>query len=262
MASSNRSRVRKHLGNTPSSSNCQVGKHALTSTLSCSSSWTGRKLSSPSIDSHLTNNAQDTGSSDEDLLSAMPLLLPSANGTREYITAYAPSSFYHLGKIPSLSGQEISDAIGRAERAQHGWAQSSWHRRRRVLRSLLVWCEREAEQIARVASRDTGKTRTYPETSLRNNALTTLCCLRSGGRRVWRNFDNVREAAMDDSQRGTGAQTRSFTWYELAPGAQEKSRPLRAAGSCSCHRFLELPSTQYVSCALLHVRSVLLTRRS
>ncbi|GAA5827611.1 hypothetical protein JCM11251_001757 [Rhodosporidiobolus azoricus] len=109
------------------------------------SSWTSRTLPSPSIHSHLAD----------------PTLLPSDADTsskRSYITAYAPASAKHLATIPSLNEHEIRERIGRAEAAQKRWRNSSWARRRRVLRSLLEWCVREQEALARFASRDSGKT--------------------------------------------------------------------------------------------------------
>lgn len=64
----------------------------------------------------------------------------------------------HLGTIPSLQPDEIRSRISRAVTAQQGWRASSWARRRRVLRSLLEWTVDEAETLAKIASRDSGKT--------------------------------------------------------------------------------------------------------
>ncbi|GAA5880462.1 hypothetical protein JCM8547_007900 [Rhodosporidiobolus lusitaniae] len=108
------------------------------------SSWSSRVLPSPSLNSHLSD----------------PSLLPSDadSSKRSYITAYAPASAQRLATIPSLNGDEIRERIRRAEVAQTGWRNSSWARRRSVMRSLLEWCVRESESLAKIASRDSGKT--------------------------------------------------------------------------------------------------------
>ncbi|BGP51561.1 Meiotic Sister-Chromatid recombination aldehyde dehydrogenase [Rhodotorula kratochvilovae] len=112
-----------------------------------SSTWSSRILSSPSIHSHR---------SDPSLLPASPDSL--ADPSRSYITCYAPASAQHLATIPALNGAEIRERVGRAVQAQKGWRDSSWARRRRVLRSLLEWTVNEAEALSKVASRDSGKT--------------------------------------------------------------------------------------------------------
>lgn len=54
--------------------------------------------------------------------------------------------------------EEIRDRVGKAVLAQRAWRLSSWTRRKRVLRSLLEWTVDEAETLAKIASRDSGKT--------------------------------------------------------------------------------------------------------
>ena len=110
------------------------------------STWSSQVILNPSIHSHLQT----------------PSLLPSTNSTdskRSYITAYAPASAQHLATIPSASRDDISGKIGRAVEAQKGWRNSSWARRRRVLRTLLEFTVREMEALSKMASRDSGKTR-------------------------------------------------------------------------------------------------------
>ncbi|GAA5824733.1 hypothetical protein JCM5353_004423 [Sporobolomyces roseus] len=109
------------------------------------SSWTSQVITNPSIHSHLET----------------PSLLPSTASTdskRSYITAYAPASAQHLATIPSASREDIAQKIGRAVEAQKGWRNSSWARRRRVLRTLLEFTVREMEALSKMASRDSGKT--------------------------------------------------------------------------------------------------------
>ncbi|KDE04182.1 hypothetical protein MVLG_05345 [Microbotryum lychnidis-dioicae p1A1 Lamole] len=109
-------------------------------------SWKPAKvLSSASIDSHQSD----------------PSLVPTTEHTsqeRTYITCYAPASGAHLSTVPSTTAAEIDEAILKAENTQREWRTSSWSRRRRLMRTLLRWCTVEMEGIARVASRDTGKT--------------------------------------------------------------------------------------------------------
>ena len=56
-----------------------------------------------------------------------------------------------------MTAEQIRDRVGRAVSAQKGF-RSDWTRRRRVLRSLLEWTVDEAETLAKIASRDSGKT--------------------------------------------------------------------------------------------------------
>ncbi|SCV72987.1 BQ2448_6912 [Microbotryum intermedium] len=114
-----------------------------------SPSWTPTKvLSHASIASHLSD----------------PSLLPSrdqgskTHQGRKYITCYAPASGAHLSTLPATTSAEIDEAITRAEKAQKEWKTSAWSRRRKVMRSLLRWCTQDMQAIARIASRDTGKT--------------------------------------------------------------------------------------------------------
>lgn len=110
--------------------------------------WRSKALANPSIHSHLT---------DPSLLPATPSTTPD----RSYITAYAPASGHFIRTIPSATKLEIEQAITRADMAQYRWRESSFADRRKVMRSLLKWCVDDMEAIARVASRDTGKTREF-----------------------------------------------------------------------------------------------------
>jgi acyl-CoA reductase-like NAD-dependent aldehyde dehydrogenase len=111
----------------------------------CRSSWKGQLLDKPSLNAH---------KDDPKLLSGRAASSSSAS----YITCYAPASAQLLDVVPSLTAQEIRDRIGRAVSAQKGFRHSDWTRRRRVLRSLLEWTVDEAEPLAKIASRDSGKT--------------------------------------------------------------------------------------------------------
>jgi acyl-CoA reductase-like NAD-dependent aldehyde dehydrogenase len=55
--------------------------------------------------------------------------------------------------------QDIERKIDNAETAQAEWRESSFADRKRVIRSLKKWLVDNQEACARVACRDTGKTR-------------------------------------------------------------------------------------------------------
>ena len=56
------------------------------------------------------------------------------------------------------SPTEITKKIEDAYNAQKTWANTSFHDRRRVMRSLKKWLVDNQETCAKVACRDTGKT--------------------------------------------------------------------------------------------------------
>ncbi|KAI0800757.1 meiotic sister-chromatid recombination aldehyde dehydrogenase [Fomes fomentarius] len=105
--------------------------------------WTAQKLPEPSLEAHLNTDG---------LLPAFPL------PDRKYITAYDPATAYHLDTILADSPEDITRKIAHAYEAQKTWAQTSFHDRRRVMRSLKKWLVDNQEVCAKVACRDTGKT--------------------------------------------------------------------------------------------------------
>jgi hypothetical protein len=91
-----------------------------------------------------------------------PGLLPMYEvPNREYITCFDPATGLHLGTLVADSATEIVDKIERAGHAQKAWRETSFADRRRVIRSLKKWLVENQEVCARVACRDTGKTRTW-----------------------------------------------------------------------------------------------------
>jgi hypothetical protein len=112
----------------------------------------GKIIEDPSIESHLKN---------EDMLPAMNL--PG----RHYITSFDPSTGLHLGAFIADSEADIGRKIDRAEIAQKSWKKTTIKQRRRVVRSLLKWLVDNQDACARVACRDTGKTRKYFPVDLR-----------------------------------------------------------------------------------------------
>ena len=79
---------------------------------------------------------------------------------RKYITAYDPATAYHLDTIMADNHEDITRKIAHAYEAQKTWAHTSFHDRRRVMRSLKKWLVENQEVCAKVACRDTGKTST------------------------------------------------------------------------------------------------------
>ncbi|KAK0560292.1 Meiotic Sister-Chromatid recombination aldehyde dehydrogenase [Tilletia horrida] len=73
------------------------------------------------------------------------------------IQAYDPATGLYLGHIPADTPASITAKVARAQAAQREWAQTSYAQRRRFLRTLLKWVVDDAEGIAHVCCRDTGK---------------------------------------------------------------------------------------------------------
>ena len=79
---------------------------------------------------------------------------------RDYITCFDPATGLHLGTLVADDIDEIETKINRAGAAQVAWRKSSFANRKRFVRSLKKWLVENQEVCARVACRDTGKTRT------------------------------------------------------------------------------------------------------
>lgn len=78
---------------------------------------------------------------------------------RRYITCFDPSNGLHLATVLADSDSEIAAKIQKAIGAQKSWMYTNFTQRRRVLRSLQKWMVENQDLCARVACRDTGKTR-------------------------------------------------------------------------------------------------------
>jgi len=74
------------------------------------------------------------------------------------IQCYAPATGEALGRINPSTADGIDRAIAKAKAAQVQWAQTSFLRRRKVLRTMLKFILENQEEIARVACLDSGKT--------------------------------------------------------------------------------------------------------
>lgn len=74
------------------------------------------------------------------------------------ITCYDPATGYVLARVPADTPDTIRDKVRRAKEAQEVWRTSPFTQRREVLRTMQAWIQRDAEAVARIACRDTGKT--------------------------------------------------------------------------------------------------------
>ena len=115
--------------------------------------WEGLPLENANLQSHLQH---------PDVLP--PIDIPG----QEYITAFDPATSLHLGTYLADDENVIAFKINKAAKAQRRWKQTTFVQRRRVVRSLLKWLVDNQEICAKVAARDTGKTRTLPTEYLRH----------------------------------------------------------------------------------------------
>ncbi|KAJ9473921.1 putative aldehyde dehydrogenase-like protein [Pseudozyma hubeiensis] len=74
------------------------------------------------------------------------------------IVCYDPATAYLIDEVDADTAETIAEKLSKARRAQTKWGQSSFALRRKVLRTMKNWVVNDSETIARVASRDTGKT--------------------------------------------------------------------------------------------------------
>lgn len=74
------------------------------------------------------------------------------------IQCYAPATGQALGRVNPSTTDGIDRAIAKAKAAQVQWAQTSFLKRRKVLRTMLKFILENQEEIARVACLDSGKT--------------------------------------------------------------------------------------------------------
>jgi acyl-CoA reductase-like NAD-dependent aldehyde dehydrogenase len=74
------------------------------------------------------------------------------------LTCHDPSTLRLLGDVKVFSPAEVEAVIGRARSAQKAWAATSFGERRRVMRVLLQLVLDNADRIASIAARDSGKT--------------------------------------------------------------------------------------------------------
>ena len=74
------------------------------------------------------------------------------------LMCHDPSTLRMLGEAKIFSEAEVKSTIARCKAAQVDWAKTSFGERRRVMRVLLQLVLDNADRIAAVAARDSGKT--------------------------------------------------------------------------------------------------------
>ena len=84
---------------------------------------------------------------------------PRIDGQPSLIRCWDPTTMEDLGTAKVDTPADVEDAVRRARRAQHEWRRSSFAQRRRLLRTLLRFIVENTQTVARVACRDSGKTK-------------------------------------------------------------------------------------------------------
>lgn len=84
---------------------------------------------------------------------------PRIDGQPDLIRCWDPTTMEDLGTAKVDTPADVKDALRRARRAQHEWRRSSFAQRRRLLRTLLRFIVENTQTVARVACRDSGKTK-------------------------------------------------------------------------------------------------------
>lgn len=99
----------------------------------------------------------------EDVLQGRKVLDPDSAHPRRpdaapVIQCWDPSTMQELGSVAVDTPAAVAAAVERAREAQREWAGSSFAQRRRLLLTLQRFITENAETVARVACRDSGKT--------------------------------------------------------------------------------------------------------
>ncbi|OBA19003.1 Aldedh-domain-containing protein [Metschnikowia bicuspidata var. bicuspidata NRRL YB-4993] len=80
-------------------------------------------------------------------------------GESDKIQSYCPATGQYLGSFPCISRKEMDQQISAAAAAQKSWGDSSFATRKQLMRTLNQFIMDNQENIARVACRDSGKTK-------------------------------------------------------------------------------------------------------
>eukprot|EP00929_Paragymnodinium_shiwhaense_P070265 TRINITY_DN3558_c0_g1_i1.p1 TRINITY_DN3558_c0_g1~~TRINITY_DN3558_c0_g1_i1.p1 ORF type:complete len:637 (+),score=98.99 TRINITY_DN3558_c0_g1_i1:70-1911(+) len=74
------------------------------------------------------------------------------------IPCWDPATMDYLGEMPAMNTAELKEMVKRAQQAQRTWAKTPFAQRRQLLRVLQKFILENAETIATVACRESGKT--------------------------------------------------------------------------------------------------------
>ncbi|KAK6877452.1 putative aldehyde dehydrogenase-like protein [Candida tropicalis] len=75
------------------------------------------------------------------------------------IQSYCPATGQYLGTFTCTTREDMDEMISNASKAQNKWAKSSFSLRRKLLKTMAKFILENQENIARVACRDSGKTK-------------------------------------------------------------------------------------------------------
>jgi hypothetical protein len=84
---------------------------------------------------------------------------PRIDGQPDIIQCWDPTTMEDLGTVKVDMPRDVADAVRRARLAQREWRSSSFAQRRLLLRTILRFIVENTPTVARVACRDSGKTK-------------------------------------------------------------------------------------------------------
>jgi len=79
----------------------------------------------------------------------------------DQIQCFDPATGYMLGTVPAMTPAQVVESVKRGRSAQAEWAHTSFDERAQVLQVIYQYLLDHQEEVARVAARDSGKTRTF-----------------------------------------------------------------------------------------------------
>jgi len=79
-------------------------------------------------------------------------------GEQKKVFLWDPSTLDYFGEVPAMNKEEVKAIVDRARIAQESWKNSSFAKRKLLMRIMLRYITENQETCARVAVRDSGKT--------------------------------------------------------------------------------------------------------
>lgn len=80
------------------------------------------------------------------------------DGEREKVFLFDPSTLDYFGEIKAMGTEEVKAAVQKARDAQKVWKNSTFEKRKELMRVMLRYITENQESCARVAVRESGKT--------------------------------------------------------------------------------------------------------
>jgi len=100
--------------------------------------------------------AKDDGVKSEPVKGKLSIVDPKRPG---FIQCYDPSTKQHLGEVKAMTAADVHELCVKAKKAQESWSKTTFAQRRLVLRTIQKYLCAHVEDVCRVASRDSGKTK-------------------------------------------------------------------------------------------------------